>query len=207
HRLRYRESIIGADEALGRFLDELERQGRLDKALIVVTSDHGESFERGYMGHAGELLHEAVIRVPLVIKLPGQREARLISTPVSLADVAPTIADVVGAGALGAVDGRSLKPALVGETLPARPVFSMAMERQSRFQALRDGHYAVIDGDDKLVLHRASGRVDLYNLSRDPAEQHDLAAQSGDLALRLRAALEAQLTRAEQRRAAQFGKP
>lgn len=205
HRLRYREAIMGADEALGRFLDDLERQGRLDKALVVVTSDHGESFERGFMGHAGELLHEAVIRVPLVIKLPGQREGRVVDTPVSLADVAPTIADVVGAGTLAAADGRSLKPALLGEALPPQPVFSMAMERQSRFRPLREGHYAAIDGRHKLVLARATGQAALYDVAADPAEQHDIAAQAPDVAARLRGQLDAQLARAEQRRVQRFG--
>lgn len=207
HRLRYREAIMGADEALGRFLDELHRLGRLDKALVVVTSDHGESFERGFMGHAGELLHEAVIRVPLVIKLPSQREGRVVDTPVSLADVAPTIADVVGAGTLAAADGRSLKPALLGEVLPPQPVFSMAMERQSRFRPLREGHYAAIDGRHKLVLARATGQAALYDLGVDPAEQHDIAAQAPDIATRLRGQLDAQLARAEQRRAQRLGSP
>jgi arylsulfatase A-like enzyme len=207
HRLRYRESIIGADEALGRFLDELERQGRLDKALVVVTSDHGESFERGYMGHAGELLHEAVIRVPLVIKMPGQREARLIGSPVSLADVVPTVSDALGLPAIAGVDGRSLKPALLGEPLAEQPVFSMAMEKQSRFQPIRAGHYAVIDGSYKLVLHAAEGRAELYDLASDPNELHDLSKSSPEAAARLRALLDQRLAAAEKRRAAQFGQP
>ena len=48
HRLRYRESVMGADESLGAFLDELDRKGLLESALVVVTSDHGESFDKGY---------------------------------------------------------------------------------------------------------------------------------------------------------------
>jgi arylsulfatase A-like enzyme len=204
HRLRYGESIIGADEALGRFLDELERQGRLDRALVVITSDHGESFERGFMGHAGDLLHESVVRVPLVIKLPGQLHGRVVTAPVSLADVAPTIADVAGIKPLGAADGRSLKPALTGAELPAQPVFTMAMERQSRFHPLRAGHYAVIDGPHKLVLDLATQKSELYDLAADPAGQQDVSARDPDTVKRLRALLDAELARAEQRRAEQF---
>lgn len=207
YRLRYGESIIGADEALGRFLDELERRGRLDKALVIITSDHGESFERGYMGHAGDLLHEAVVRVPLVVKLPGQRTGRTVHTPVSLADVAPTIADVVGTAPLEAADGRSLKPALVGQELPEQPVFTMAMERQSRFQPIRAGHYAVIEGQHKLVLDLAGGKAELFDLTADPHERHDLSAALPEVAARLRALLDARLAAAEKRRAAQFGRP
>lgn len=205
HRLRYQEALLGADESLGRFLDELQRQGRLDKALVIITSDHGESFERGYLGHAGEPVHEAVVRVPLVIKLPGQRAGRVVSTPVSLADIVPTVSDVLGLPAIAGRDGRSLKPALLGDELPPQPVFTMAMERQSRFRPIRAGHYAVIDGSFKLVLHAAEQRAELYDLAEDPHEQRDVSAQRPDVAQRLRALLDARLADAERRRAAQFG--
>lgn len=204
HRLRYREAIMGADESLGRFLDALDRQGKLDSALVIVTSDHGESFERGYIGHAGEWLHEAVVRVPLVVKLPGQRQGRVIDQPVSLADVVPTISDVLGLPAIAGVEGRSLKPALLGEPMASQPVFTMAMERQSRFRPIRAGHYAIIDGPFKLVLHPAEARAELYDLTKDPRERQDIAATSPAVAARLRAALEQRLAVAERRRAAQF---
>jgi hypothetical protein len=71
-RLRYRETIMGADEKIGELLRTLDRQGRLENALVVVTTDHGESFERGLLGHGGDMLHEAILRIPLLIKLPGQ---------------------------------------------------------------------------------------------------------------------------------------
>lgn len=207
HRLRYREAIMGADESLGRFLDTLDRQGKLENALIIVSSDHGESFERGYLGHAGDHLHDAVVRVPLVIKLPGQRQGRVVQTPVSLADLVPTILDVLDLPAMPGVDGRSLKPALLGEGLPPRPVFTMAMERQSRFRPLRAGRYAVIDGTDKLTLDLATGKVELHDLSRDPHEQQDLSAHFPDTARRLRALLDAELARAEHRRSERFDRP
>lgn len=207
HRLRYREAMLGADEALGQFLDKLQRQGRLENALVVITSDHGESFERGFLGHAGELIHNALIRVPLVIKLPGQTAGRVVEQPVSLADLAPTMADIAGAPPLAAADGRSLAPLLRGEALADAPVFSMAMERQSRFQPLREGHYAVIEGPYKLVLHLAAGRVELFDLRTDPLEQHDLASRDATTTARLRALLDAKLRDAETRRAARFGSP
>jgi len=205
HRLRYREAIMGADEALGRFLDELERQGKLDQALVIVTSDHGESFERGYIGHAGQWLHEAVIRVPLVIKLPGQRAGRIVHTPVGLDDVAPTIVDVLGLPPLAQADGRSLKPALLGGELPEQPVYAMAMERQSRFKPLRAGHYAVIAGSHKLVLDLGENQAELFDLAADPHELHDLSKSLPETAAHLRQLLDQQLAAAEKKRAAQFG--
>ncbi|MDR7271859.1 arylsulfatase A-like enzyme [Pelomonas saccharophila] len=207
HRLRYREAIMGADQALGSFLDELDRRGKLDGAMVIITADHGESFERGYLGHAGEWLHEAVIRVPLVIKLPGQKAGRVVHTPVSLADVVPTVADVLGLPPPPAADGRSLKPALQGDELAQQPVFSMAMEQQSRFRPLRAGHYAVIDGPHKLVLDLGANKTELYDLAADPHERRDLSATDAATAARLRQLLEQRLAAAEKKRAAQFDKP
>ena len=205
HRLRYQESILGADEALGRLLDSLRSQGRLDSALVIITSDHGESFAHGYLGHAGDILSDDVLRVPLVIKLPGQREARTVDTPVSLVDVAATMADMGGAPPLQQQDGRSLRPALLGEPFPAQPVFAMAMERQSRFAPIRQGRYAVIDGTLKLVLDKGTGRAQLYELSQDPAEMTDLSATRPQDRERLQQMLEVRLRAAETRRQALFG--
>lgn len=207
YRLRYRESIMGADAALGRLFDELRRRGKLDNAVVLISSDHGESFERGFLGHAGELIHNAVLQIPLVVRLPGQDLPRTVDQSVSLVDLAPTILDLAGAAPLADMEGRSLRPALEGGPLEARPVFAMAMERQSRFKPLRGGHYAVIDGDHKLVFHLAQQRAELYDLRVDPLELHDLGATRPDIVARLRAQLEPRLRVAEQRRSALFGNP
>lgn len=205
HRLRYREAIMGADEALGRLLDQLRASGRLDKSIIIISSDHGESFERGFMGHAGSLVHNAVLQVPLVVRLPGQTQARRVTTPVSLADIAPTIADLARAAPLPQADGRSLRQALETGSIEPRPIYAMAMERQSRFQPIRFGHYALIVGDHKLVLHLAEGRGELFNLALDPRELHDLSTTEPERAAAMRQQLEAELRRAELRRQFLFG--
>ncbi len=206
HRLRYRESIMGADEALGRLLDTLERSGQLTNAIIIVTSDHGESFERGFMGHTGDLIHNAELRVPMVIKLPGQVAGRVVDTPVSLADLAPTVLELVGAAPLPHAEGRSLKPALLGEPLAAMPVFAMAMERQSRFDPIAKGHYTVIDGKYKLVMHLAERRSQLYDLNADPHELTDLSTREPEVAARLDALLHERLALAEAARKALIGR-
>lgn len=205
HRLRYRESIMAADAALGAFLDELQRQGRLDAALIVITSDHGESFEKGFLGHAGPLTHDALIRIPLVIKLPGQKIGQTLQMPVSQADLAPTLLDVVGAPPLPRPEGRSLRAALKGRPLQAAPIFAMTMERQSRFRPLRQGHYVMIDGDDKLTLTLDPRAVTpppptLTDITADPAEAHDLAATRPQRTRELEALLRERIAAAERAR-------
>ncbi|MBT9500751.1 MAG: sulfatase-like hydrolase/transferase [Burkholderiaceae bacterium] len=197
HRLRYQESIMGADASLGELLKQIKARGRLDNSVVLISSDHGESFERGFLGHAGAFIHNAVLQVPLVIRLPGQTQGIQVDTPVSLADLAPTIVDLAAAPALPHADGRSLRSALEGQPLTPRPVFAMAMERQSRFQAIRAGHYAIIDGDHKLVLHLAEARSELFNLRQDPLELKDLSASDAPTAKRLRQQLEAAIASAE----------
>ncbi|MFG6468701.1 sulfatase [Roseateles sp. BYS87W] len=207
HRLRYRESIMAADAALGRFLDQLRQQGRLDRALVVVSSDHGESFAHGMMGHAGDVMNEGVLRVPLVIKRPGQQQGQRIQAPVSLADVVPTLADLLSLPVPAHADGHSLKPALLGQDWTPAPVYAMAMERQSRFQRLASGQYVVVDGAFKLVLDLARDRATLYRLDTDPDELHDLSASDPATTARLRGLLTQQLAAAEQRRTRLFDTP
>ena len=63
----------------------------LDDTYVIVTSDHGEMFERGIRGHVTPTLYEPVIRVPLLIAKPGQREREDVYAPTSCVDLLPTL--------------------------------------------------------------------------------------------------------------------
>ncbi|MBL0727926.1 sulfatase-like hydrolase/transferase [Piscinibacter sp. HJYY11] len=205
-RLRYRETIMGADESLGRFLDELARTGRLDDAVVIVTADHGESFERGLLGHGGDALHDPVIRIPLIVKLPRQREGRVVTVPTSQADIAPTVLELAGGQTHPFTEGRSLADGLATGVFTPAPVFSMAMPREGRFREIRGGHYAVIDDRFKLTCHRATDRCELNDLVADPGELRDLSSTDPATTSRLRALLDARLASAENRRREWFGR-
>ena len=175
---RYDTAIRYSTDALGALLDELERDGRLDDALVVVTADHGEEFfEHGGFSH-GYSLHDEGLRVPLIVKLPGQREAREVDARVSLIDVLPTIVEAVGATPQAPVEGTSLLPWIEGrETASPRESFRLMAEFAPRLVA-----QALLSGDEKLVHVSESydGRRDavaLYDLRTDPGEQRDLAAE------------------------------
>jgi hypothetical protein len=87
----------------------LKSVGIYDQALIVVTSDHGSSFVPGSRRrHLTATNWGEIIPVPLLIKLPGRQESRVIDRSVETVDILPTIADVVGAQVPWSVDGRSL---------------------------------------------------------------------------------------------------
>lgn len=204
HRLRYQESIMAADASLGEFLDELNRRGRLKNALIIITADHGESFERGFLGHAGPMLHDALIHIPLAVKLPGQTQGRVINTAVGQADLASTLLEFAGAPALPHAEGRSLMPSLKGELMVDAPVFSMTLERQSRYRPLASGNFAVIEGKYKYIKYLAKNQPELYDLDADPKEQVNLAARHPEISERLERLISAQLGAAEAHRKQRF---
>lgn len=202
---RYDESVLYVDHYAGEFLRQaLQTLGT--NTVVVVTADHGESFQHGYGAHTGPGLFDEIIHVPLIVKLPGQTRALTSTAAVEQVDIAPTIAQLAGIPPPTTWEGRSLLPAwgYTGtEPLPARPVFSMNFEQTPRHGALRTGSVAVIDGPWKLVhyigrphypdmppLHDA-----LFNLASDPDENLNLIGSQRGEATRLRSLIDAQLSR------------
>ena len=114
----YDNEIRYADQALGRVLGKLKQRDLFDRALIVVTADHGEAFgEDGLYLRHGEFLHDAVVRVPLLIRPPGGRSRATSGRwdgAVSLTDIAATVMDYIGLPGIDEVDGVSLRSILQG---------------------------------------------------------------------------------------------
>jgi len=119
------------------------------------------------------LFYEESSRVPLIVSGPplGVRQGQRVATPVSLVDLYPTLRDVVGADRWQLpLDGRSLWPTCLGQAaLEDVPVFcdyyasdTLGSERMVRF------------GDHKLNVYHHQG-VELFDLARDPREQHDVS--------------------------------
>lgn len=98
-----------ADRALGLILERLRRSGVYDDALVIVTADHGHAFLPGQPRRlvTPENLHGLAF-VPLFVKLPGQREGRVVDGFARTIDVVPTIADVLDVELTWDVDGTSL---------------------------------------------------------------------------------------------------
>jgi hypothetical protein len=100
-REQYRAQIAYADKELGRFLQQLRRAGLYDRSLLIVTADHGVSYDPQAPGRAltevdGVVANAGLIlRVPLFIKLPFQRTGALSDQDAQLIDLVPTIAEVL----------------------------------------------------------------------------------------------------------------
>jgi hypothetical protein len=98
---RYRDQITYVDKQIGRLVEELKRLDLYDRSLLIVTSDHGVSYHPGAPGRTlkelgGQVVNaELILAVPLLIKLPFQKEGVISDKDVQLIDVVPTIADVL----------------------------------------------------------------------------------------------------------------
>ena len=173
---RYRGEAEAADRAFGELVATLRARGRYDDSLIVFTSDHGEALgERGLIGHVAHL-HDELLHVPLLIKLPrgpaGERgRAALERAKLDLArlvDVAPTILDALGLPPLPGAEGESLfapgDRVLVAAT--------SAPEAPRTLLALRDLR-------TKLVFDVEAGSFTMYDLANDPGETVDVFPTTG----------------------------
>jgi arylsulfatase A-like enzyme len=193
---RYDEAVAYADAYTGPFLQQA--LGILGpNTVIVVTADHGESFDHGYGAHTGPGLYDEIVHIPLIVRLPGETTGSRCDEPVQQADIAPTLAALAGVAPPPDWEGRSLVDACAGAqsgaAAPERPIFTMNFEQNPRFAALKTGSVAVIAGRWKLIHYM--GRLhypfmpplhdELYDVVSDPSEHHNLAAQQPALVQQL----------------------
>jgi hypothetical protein len=136
----YDAGVFEADRGVGQVLDQLAATGRLDHALVIVTSDHGESFgEQGiHVGH-GLNLTDDELRIPLVVHLPAARGAGTrLPQLVDLTSIMPTVLDVMGVAAPPEMQGQSLLPLLDGKPPRRDFEFGLSQNKNACF-LVRDG--------------------------------------------------------------------
>lgn len=172
YELRYAAEVLAADHALDRLLAGLERRGILDRALVVVTADHGEALagDHGFYFSHGHGLTQDQLHVPLLLLAPGLAAGER-TYPTSSVDLLPTLLRLLG------VDGEALE--LDGGDLFAEPRPVLA---ETGFERM------VREGPWKLRWRRDGGPA-LFHLGRDPGERADLSARRAERAARLRQAL------------------
>lgn len=173
----YDGEVAFVDRQLGALVAAVAASPRGARTAFVVHGTHGEALgEHDLTGHGVELWEE-LLRVPLVVSVPGQGARRITQPAVSTLDVAPTILALAGAEAAG-VAGENLLPAVQGESFQRPPVWARTTRRAT-----------VVDGTLKLVVterRRGSPRLALFDLAEDPHETMDLAGSRADDAERLR---------------------
>ena len=121
----YDEFILYADEAFARLYNDLEDQGILANTWLILTSDHGELFERGILGHLTPLMHQPVIKIPLYLFEPGRRSRLDIDENTSSIDVLSTLLSLQGREIPSWVEGQVLPPFAKGNAKTPRQIFAL----------------------------------------------------------------------------------
>lgn len=208
---RYRANYCGElrllDDQIKRLLTHLEQE--LDgETIIVFLSDHGDFVGEYGLQRKGVGMPECLMRIPLFFYWPGHIEAAMREQLVSIADVLPTLCEILGLKIPPGVQGRSLEPILTGHAVPADVFSSVYAERGfggaeygpgerpplhfpypgRTFDELntvtQSGRSAMVRrGNHKLIAH-SSGRAELYDLEADPTETRNLIDQHESAAVR-----------------------
>ena len=194
----YDAEVMGLDRELRGFFAALDSRGFLANAIVLVTADHGEEFrDHEGLGH-GSTLYNEVLRVPLLLVLPGEARRADLREAVSLVDVTPTLLDLLGVSAPPSVEGRSFAAALRPKSLRERlrDVVARPSPRAAYAELVTtsDGkpstrhRHAIVVGSRKLIVN-ADGAAEGFELGTDPHEKAPRALAGDDEAV-LRTALE-----------------
>jgi arylsulfatase A-like enzyme len=181
----YDGEIRFLDHHFGRLIHYLRAWRLLDDTIVIVTADHGEEFlDHGAYWHGGTLYNE-LIRVPLIVRVPGFGSGS-VEERVTTLDIFPTLVELLGGSAQQDLrfSGRSLIPLLSdGQRIP-EPILSVSAFRGPL-------KYSLIDGDYKLIRHASGEIIGLFDLRTDPGETTDLSGTHTDELKRIDARLTA----------------
>jgi arylsulfatase A-like enzyme/Flp pilus assembly protein TadD len=169
----YDGEIAAADAQVGRLLAMLDAKGLRGDTIVVVTGDHGEALgEHGELTH-GLLLFEPTLRVPLIVSAPSAKQGSVVREPVSLADLAPTIAALASVPfGDGNLSGHDVSASVRQGIEPSPSVIYSETKYPEMFgwNALA----AIRSGSVKLIA--STGRR-MYDLAADPGETRDVVDQ------------------------------
>ncbi|MEM9556433.1 MAG: sulfatase [Acidobacteriota bacterium] len=202
----YDSGVARADREVGRLLAALDARGARDDTIVIITSDHGESLgEYGRAKHA--YLDDANLLVPLIVRLPGARDAdaRRIADQVSLVDLVPTVLELVGVDPETRFDGVSLVPLLGREgdgerERPRREAWSYAALENRGLSLRVDGRLRYVFDDTAWVDPATRERVFDRRVDEsvgDEATEVERAVDDPALAARLRGRVEQALSTAD----------
>jgi len=199
-----RNAVYGAmvesmDASVGRIMAKLEELGIASRTIVFFTSDNGGLVYEGSQtvpvtsneplragkGH----VYEGGIRVPLIVRWVGTAQpGSRCETPVSSIDFFPTILQAAGARSTATVDGTSIAPLIAGKKRLRREALYWHYPHYSNQGG--EPAAAVRRGGLKLIEFYEDGRLELYDLERDPGERNDLARSRPSAARELKRLLD-----------------
>jgi arylsulfatase A-like enzyme len=204
-RARYHGLCSLVDTHVGRILEALEASGQADNTLVVFTSDHGDQMGSHQL-YGKSVQYQESIRIPLLVRLPGQREARRVRGPTSQVDLAPTLLEALGQPVPDGLHGKSRLAALRGagpdgvqwdeevvvcwagdnqperlEKLrrhPPQDLVEAVGGVEEALAALCDETLTLVDPAGWRYTWSRNGEHELYDLTRDRGERHNLARKA-----------------------------
>jgi arylsulfatase A-like enzyme len=173
--------VTRMDSDVGRLMALLKELKIDDKTLVFFASDNGAAYQDKLFNHSGPLrghkrdMYEGGLRTPGIARWPGHIKPGVVSDQVwTFYDIFPTLANLVGAPAPRNVDGISFLPALLEGKMVEHPPLYFEFHEGGFFQAARMGNW-------KAVKNGKDGPIELYDLSKDLAEEQNVAAAHPDV--------------------------
>ena len=173
-RAMYAGEITMVDKWIGRFLQQVEDLGLMDKTIIIVTTDHGTyNGDHGLVGKNREL-YRGLSHIPMIVRHPEFAHGKRLDSLVQPVDIFPTVLEAAGLEVPEGVHGMSLLPLL--EKLGDAPWRKAALfGEHNKWCNVTDGEY---------VLHQRVGPAEtmLFHLPSDPGEERNIAgSRPGEL--------------------------
>ncbi|HEX9636921.1 MAG TPA: sulfatase-like hydrolase/transferase [Acidobacteriota bacterium] len=187
----YEAEVAFTDTLVGELTEQLRRRGLERRTLLVAAADHGEGLSDHVESTHSVLIYQEIMHVPLIVRLPdGRFHGRRVDDVVRLADVVPTVLELLGLEPPAGLHGRSLVPLMRGQSLGAVPAYMESLYGRyhygwSELLSLRTARYKLI----------RTTKPELYDLADDPGETRNLYGERPQVARDL----EAHLDRVRQR--------
>ena len=206
NRNAYDDYLLYVDQEFKRLYDMLEANGTLENTWIVLTSDHGEIFERGIKAHGVYALFQPLMNVPLLIFPPGQTTRQDVYTPTSVVDIIPTLLHIAGKEQVDWTEG-SVLPPFNPDFEPTRSVYAMDSRFSTQGEPFSSASIMMRKENYKLIYHfgdtdrylRLNGEplFELFDIDADPEELEELSEKAPDILEAMKAEMFAKLEEKE----------
>lgn len=174
-RLNYDAFLASLDAEMARFFSYAKQTGFTERNSLIITSDHGEMFDKGISGHSTPLLSQPLIHVPLIIHTPGQEQQKNVYTFTSSTDLVPTISAMADAKPPNWAEGLIL-PEFGGIPMNDRIVYTFDAINNPAFGSLKTYSISAIRDGLKISYYRQKEYEgwEMYDVREDPSEHLEL---------------------------------
>jgi arylsulfatase A-like enzyme len=178
----YDGDIRHTDEYLIKpLLNELKKLDIYENTMIILLSDHGESFQDHKMWEHGVQLYNELIRIPLIIKFPGfKHKGRTIENSVGIVDVLLTILEEVGIAPNSQFEGKHIHDMINGEEDSDRICYAETRAGGRKISVVRGHDKLIFNGAPKSIYHFIGipSQIEYYDLQKDILEKNNINVEN-----------------------------